>query len=275
MKKIILSLLASGLIFTAYSQSAPGKWMIKKVGISLGHDMDMIKDMDADFMIGTGINTENSVFLNRDFPAQDLYGGFCENPHIRGFVTLGLPGEDRFNVEFDVNAIFNRWDGLYYWDHNGSYDHLSINSESNEVNLGMTINRQLNVTRWFNIYGGVGTNAGYAFGQDLYIYGSGTAQADNNLDRSTSDIWMADPYMESLQESYDVTDAFTQRLFATTGFGIELFRRVELGLHFTRGIGYRKHFGSAAKTVNLHSAALRANWLLGSTKCCTKKVVSY
>jgi len=246
--------------------------MIKKVGISLGQDMDMVKNMDADFMIGTGKNTENSAFLNRNFPAQDLYGGFCENPHIRGFVTLGIPGEDRFNVEFDVNAIFNRWDGLSYWDeYSNGYDYLSINAESHEIDLGMTINRQLNITRWFNIYGGVGTNAGYAFGDELYIYGSGTNQVDANLERNTSDIWMEDPRMTDILETYEVSDAFTQRVFATTGVGVELFKRIELGLHFTRGIGYRKHFGSNATTVNLHSVAVRANWLFNNSKCCIPK----
>ena len=273
MKKYILSLLACGLIFSAYSQSAPGKWMIKKVGVSFGQDQDMLRNIDADYIIGIGKDTENSQFLNRDFAPRDLYRAYCENPNVRAFVTLGIPGNDRFNIEFDANAIFNRYDGVYYSDYTGNYDYLNIGTTSSEVNLGVTINRQLNVTRWFNLYGGVGSNMGYTFGSSLYVNGSGIQQVNANLDRSTTDVWTQSVDYGYASENYDVNDAFSQRVFATAGFGIELFRRIELGYHLTGGVGHRTHFGSASKFSRLLSTSFRVNWLFGNSKCCKPKML--
>jgi len=279
MKKYILSLLATGLIFTAYSQSAPGKWMIKKVGISLGQDMDMIQNMDAEFMINSGKGTESSVFRDANFDPRFLEGGFCENPHIRAMVTLGLPGEDRFNVDMGVNAIFNRWDGLYYSNNNqiegsefAGFENLNISSMSNEVNFELTLNRQISIERWLTLYSGLGMNSGYAFGGELYLRGATQETMDQNLNRSVGQVWSNFNTSDRHYETYQQRDAFTQRAYATAGIGITFLRRLELGVHLTRGVGYRKHFGSGVKMVNLHSGAFRANWRLGKTKrCCIPK----
>jgi len=263
--------------------------MIKKVGVSFGHDRDMIKNMDADFMINSGRNTENSPFRNMNLGTEELEGGFCENPHIRAIVTLGLKGEDRFNLDLGVNAIFNRWDGLYfsdwtrgsgnYWGYGGN-EYISISSQSNEINFEATLNRKIKLYRersYFtifpkiNLYGGVGTNIGYAFGSQLYINGATRDQVDENLDRNTQEIFTEDATYTSSYEYYQQRDAITQRAFATAGASIVFFKRLELGVFLSRGIGYRNHFGSGIKMVNLHSGTLRANWIIGKNKCCVPK----
>jgi len=279
MKKSVLLFLSFFMVMFLYAQSPPGKWMIKKVGVSLGQDMDMINGLDYQYLLSTSDGGMQSRYGDLQFPEQDLYGGVCENPYVRAYMTLGIPGLDKFNFDVAAVGIFNRFDGLYYYNEKTG-GNLDVQSQTNEVSLEAELARQLNVARWFKLYGGLGTNIGYNFGGTLSVveYEMETGEPQDyyyaqNSERSAMEVFGGEVMTrEDNTEITDfkVNDGISQRVFATMGFGFVMGQRIELGAFFRRGIGYRNIFGAESKKINLHSAGLRLNYLFGS-KCCLAK----
>jgi len=125
------------------------------------------------------------------------------------------------------------------------------------------ITHELPILPWFKFYGGLGTNIGYTLNGHMTINGHiDQNEVDNNLERSTSDIFNGNYDREYSYETYDMKNAISQRIFAEVGTGITLFRRLETGFFVRRGVGYRGYFGYGARGVQLYSGGLRMNWII-------------
>jgi len=192
----------------AFTFQADAQMKVKKFGISLGQDWDM-----------------------------------CENPNLR--VSLVLEPQRWSNVELHTSGvfIFNRVDEVYMQDYdNKGYSYADISMYSNEIGLEGVLLKKVPVFGWkaLNLYGGIGTNAGYQFGNELYAQAS---QAQYEPDRTGS-------------------NGISARVFGQAGIGVTFFRRVELGLEGRYGAGFRHYFGTDTDFSNLHSVAVNLKYVL-------------
>ena len=205
-------------------------------------------------------------FADLDFSQSDAYSSICENPHIR--LSLVLEPSTMRNTELHTSivGIFNRTDAISYYD-NGSYynsgRYLSFTSYGHEVAFETSLLKSANLFKTFYLYGGLGTNLGYTFGNELHINGSDT--------RTVRDIGLAEAeaFVSELSSDenyhynfYDQSDGISQRAFAQVGASIVFFRRLEIGLEGRFGLGYRAHFNGPMARTNLRSLGATAKWVL-------------
>ena len=273
MKKLLSLSFAMCLAMSAFSQSVPSKWAVKKFGISLGYDEDMIKDLEYSYILSTAKGLEDSQYADMDYAPTDMYGGVCENPNLRLDVTLGVPGMKNMDLNLAFLGVFNRYDGVYYnnydyqsndFDWDNDLEYMSINSYGSELGLEVSMVKNLNFLRIFNIHGGLGTNVGYAIGHEVNIDGMNQGTVLQDMDRPLDRIVMGQNNVdEYYYDTFDGKDGISQRAFVTAGMGITFFKRVELGLDYRGGIGYRKTFGTdSTKMTKLNGVSLYAKWVL-------------
>ena len=263
MKQLFFLVAFSSIAALGYAQETQGKMFIKKIGISTGFDQDRINDMDPDFFLGTAIGTEGSEFDASDFSPGTLYGGVCENPYLRAYVTLGFRNQPNTLLDLSLVSVFNRYDALYYSRTDSDlFDYYSLNSWGDELMVEGTINRQVNVAKWLKLYGGLGANTGITYNGNMHINGHESGNSvDQNIDRTSNDIFNGRINEDYVYENYNTRNAFSQRIFGEVGLGIVWFKRVETGFFLKRGIGYRNYVGYGTRGVNLLSSGLRLNWI--------------
>ncbi len=270
MKNVLLVAVATLLSCSLFSQNlpVPTKWKIKKLGVSFGTDLDMIRGIDFDYMMQTAKGVDQSRFNNVVFQ-EDMVAGVCENPNIRLMAALEVPGLKNVELNFALNGVFNRYDGVFYHAdevqyaiNNNEFEYVSVNTMTTELGLESSITRRFSVLNFLNFYVGVGTNLGYTFSGDMTINGNQWKTLQQNLNRPNTDIVSGNTYSDYVFESYDAKDAFHQRAFTHLGFGILLFKRLELGIDSRCGIGYRAVIDAPTKKTNLNSIALSARWVL-------------
>ena len=270
MKNLLLLILAILLTTPLFSQNLPipTKWKIKKIGISLGVETDMISNLDGNYLINIGKNV--SATLPDGTILNDMYGGVCENPHLRITLALEVPNLKNTELQVGLNAFFNRYDGAYYYGENffnpelGHYesDYISVDLFSHELGLEGALVKRLNIGNFLNLYGGVGTNLGYSIGDELNISGSNLQAVDKNIDRSNADIFTGTTYHDDNYHSFEAKDAFHQRVFIQAGVGFVLFKRVELGIDYRSGLGYKATFNGPTKGTRLNSIGVNTKWIL-------------
>ena len=93
-------------------------------------------------------------------------------------------------------------------------------------------------------------------GENLVVGNSGTIMAPDDpfVTTTSNQIYYFDDY-------YDIKNGLHQRAFLQGGFGITLFRRIEVGADFRYGLGYRL-IGGEAKSTKLKSTAFTIKWVL-------------
>lgn len=241
----------------AFTFQADAQMKVKKFGISLGQDWDMLPGLSKDMLLsktdGSMAGNLSSLF---DLDNSEQYSGTCENPNLR--VSLVLEPQRWSNVELHTSGvfIFNRVDEVYMQDYdNKGYSYADISMYSNEIGLEGVLLKKVPVFGWkaLNLYGGIGTNAGYQFGNELYAQAS---QAQYEPDRTGS--------TRDTQEVYETTisNGISARVFGQAGIGVTFFRRVELGLEGRYGAGFRHYFGTDTDFSNLHSVAVNLKYVL-------------
>lgn len=276
MKNVLLVAFATLLSYSLFSQNLPipTKWKVKKIGVSLGVDQDMIKNIDYHYMIKTTHNRNLHRFQNLEINEEDYYAGVCENPQFRIMVALEVPGLKNTELNVGIQGVFGRYDGVYYnnYDHNGDpkpdgYEYLSVTSMTSELGFESSITKRVSLG-FLNLYGGAGTNLGYSFGGYMNVSGhQNISTVEKDLNRSITDIatqttYETSSYDEVFNSGMEVKDAFHQRVFAQLGIGVLIRKRLEIGVDYRRGIGYRAVFDAPTKTTQLHSASVFARWVL-------------
>ncbi len=259
----VMAFLVTGSMM-AQDLAIPTMWKVRKIGITMGGEVDMLGSMNNEYLLSTAKGTENSAFNTGAESAKDLdfYGGVCENPHIRLTAALEMPGIR--NAELNVSAIgvFNRMDGAYY--HNRVDDtYISYTALSNEIALEAQFDKRFPVlNNKVNLYTGAGTNIGLNTGGRLSIDGTTREQADTGMERAFNDIVAGNYEYVSNFEQYELKDGISQRVFAHVGIGVILFKKFELGFDYRHGIGYRAIGGADTKKTTLQSAGLSFKYIL-------------
>lgn len=262
MKKLMLFI---ALISFTCTFHADAQMKVKKFGIALGQDWDMLPGLSAESLLAK----TNESLSDEITPLFDLSNGYqyssaCDNPNIR----LSLVLEPQFcnNIELHTSGvfIFNRMDAVYLYDNSDrGYRNLSIISHGNEIDLEGVLIKKVPVLgflnwKFMNLYGGIGANAGYQFGNYLSVWGSDGEYSTGRWGNARDSNYIG--------ESTNVNDGISARVFAQAGFGITIMRRIELGLEGRYGAGFRHYFATDTDFTNLHSVAFTMKYVLGAKK---------
>ncbi len=262
MKKLLLFIALISFMGTFH---ADAQMKVKKFGIALGQDWDMLPGLSTE----TLLSKTNESFSEDITPYFDLSNGFqyssaCDNPNIR--LTLVFQPEFCSNVELQTSGvfIFDRMDAVYLYDNSDrGYRNLSVISHGNEIDLEGVLIKKVPVLgflnlKFLNLYGGIGANAGYQFGNYLSVWGSDSEYSTGR--------WGNARESNHISENNNINDGISARVFAQAGFGITILRRVELGLEGRYGAGLRHYFATDTDFTNLHSIAFTAKYVLGKHK---------
>ncbi len=238
---------------------------VSKINFSLGNDFDRINGLNYEYFTKQIPGSESSKFQGFDFEDRDMEGGVCENPHYR--LGLSLEHSKFKNFELQTNMVYmpNRVDAVSY--NNNYFDwndaqYLNFYSTQNELALEASLLYKVPVLKAFHLYGGIGTNVGFTFGNTLCIDASPGLIIDEITPRNVNEILddvqnNQNPYMEC----FEPNSTFNQRLFAQVGFGATLFKRVELSLMIRRGVGYRAQADNSVQATHLISSSIGASYL--------------
>lgn len=271
MKKLIL-FVAFGCFFTTLQAQSKtlGPFLIKKIDVVAGNEQDMLNDMGADYFMNQ-IEDPNFSLSGMNLEDRDIISGVCENPHWRFGLTLAVPGKSGLEWRNAVVWMPNRIDAVTYrtedYSNNGDYwsyadgDYVNFSQTQSEIALESALTLNLIHIGPFNLYGGVGSNAGFTYDNRLYVHGSQEVREDIDAGnaRDLFDTSASDGYFN---ESYETKTNFNHRVFLQGGASVVLFRRVELGMELRRGVGYRVVEGAPTAFTNLMSAGFSARLLL-------------
>ena len=269
MKKLILFLSAFVFVLSLHGQALQlisPTWKIKRVSISAGSDLDMLHGMDYQYFLDGVRGPLNNDYSGLPLEEQYVSGMTCENPHLRISLHILPPGMKNTELQVSLLGIAGRIDAITYatpdtdWS-NPEYQSATFDVTTNEIALEASLLKRLPVGKGLNFYAGGGTNLGATFGNSLSIWGQNLSLNNDQLGfrEGTEDEF---PEVRYINEHYDYNSGISQRLFAQAGFGFIILKRLELGMDFRYGIGYRKIANSALKSTNLHSVGLRASWVL-------------
>ena len=224
-------------------------WQIKKAGIHLGMDMDMLNQgLNHEYFLSMSKEQTNSDFESMSFSNDnDMYSMVCENPNIRLEMSLVSPYFKNTEWRFALNTIINRIDAISYYnsDGYGNSDYLNFNSYGNELSLESVLLKSVPFMKFFEVHGGVGTNIGYSFGNSLDIYGSSSNYTANQLNfNNLNEVsnTVSSPSYEYFSEYYQLNNGINQRAFLQIGASVTVYNKIELGFDIRRGYGYRGHY---------------------------------
>ena len=82
------------------------------------------------------------------------------------------------------------------------------------------------------------------------------------MNRSNSDIISGNTFSNTGYDIYEAKDAFHQRGFLQAGVGILFLKRLELGMEYRGGFGYKVLLFGTPKITRLQSFGLTAKWVL-------------
>ncbi len=258
MKKTFL---LAALCTFAFVFQADAQMNIKKFGISLGQDWDMLPGLSAE-TIAKKTNGRLSQDLESffDLSNSSQYSSACDNPNVR--LSLVFEPSRWKNVELHTSGvfIFNRMDAVYLYDNdNYGYSDLNIILYGNEIGAEAVLLRKVPLFGFFNqkswnLYGGIGSNVGYQFGNYVSIRGH-NSRLEPGRQGNFRDATHISDYT-------DVTNGVSTRVFAQAGLGITYFNRIELGLEARYGAGLRHNFSTNTDFTNLHSIAVNMKYIL-------------
>jgi len=268
MKKLIL-LGAFACFFTSIQAQTKtlGPFLVKKIDVVAGNEQDRLNDMGADYFMNQ-IKNPNFTLRNVEMSDQDIVSGVCENPHWRFGVTLVAPGLKALEWRNAIVWMPNRIDAVTYrtgdddyWNNYQDSEYVNFSQTQSEIALESALSLNLIHLGPFNLYGGVGSNAGFSYDNTIYVSGSNVVREDINAGNA-SDVFNDSGAEGFYNESYETKTNFNHRVFVQGGASVVLFRRVELGLELRRGVGYRVVGSAPTAFTNLMSAGFSARLLL-------------
>ncbi|MEO0733255.1 MAG: hypothetical protein AAFZ52_10500 [Bacteroidota bacterium] len=255
-------LLACGLTFTTTSLCAQrahiGGFQLKKFGVSIGQDQDMLGDMSAAYFLSTARSGSlQNDYSQLDMLPSDTYSMICENPHLRANLTW--EHQKITNLELGTNLVLitGRIDAMQFRSEDFQ-NWLSIDQFSNEIVLEPTLGWRMGRGA-FHLTGIIGGNLGYHWG-DMSMWGN-TNVCESNVVRFRSAEASACP-QQSIYDYSPTTSGLATRVFAEAKASFQIARRLEMGVHVRRGTGLRFAAGAATQRTTLHSGGLSMAWVL-------------
>ncbi|MEL6132269.1 MAG: hypothetical protein AAFR59_02770 [Bacteroidota bacterium] len=274
MRKICFTLLLSLLTFGLQAQGLFKTWSVKSVGVSFGVEQDRIDDFGGETLLEMVGQEQILTELDINLDNAQKYSGICENPHIHLQAIVAPAKWQNTEIHTSLMGIFGRVDAVTYFSNefpNSWNNYVTLNSWSNEVGLSLALIQRKRLGA-FSIYGGVGTNLGLSFANDLSIYVDRTLTAQDLSFANTGfgdfpqgeDFVFEEEYTELsfVNNYYPLGGGISQRIYLQTGASLTILKRVELGFEGRYGKGYRKHFeGDFTSTTN-NAWGIFARWNL-------------
>ncbi len=221
------------------------------VGITLGGDIEMPHNLDHKYLLSTasGVDFDASEL---PFSEGELVSMECDNGTFRFSMSFVPVGKQNTEIQLSLLSIDGRIDkARYELEEEGHF--AEVSAVNKEIALeGVYLFRE-QVSKTFSFNGGIGTNMGYSHSGEVNIKGYFLSEAISDNPSSA----------EEIDITFRQKDSFNQRLFIQGGVGIRFLRRMEFGLNFRKGIGYRASFGGPTKFTTLkRSIGLSLNYSL-------------
>ena len=265
MKNLTLFIAATLITTFLYSQSSTKTpaWKIKKFGLSMGEDMDMLRNMDQNFFLDMIAGDGIPAYSGYTTSYKDVYSSICENPHLRAELVLEPSRWKNTEVRMGLLGIFDRIDAMTFMkdaEDGSSTNYVNFSAVGHEVGLELSLLKYAELMNAFRFYGGVGSHLAYSFGNTLSISQS-SYQTVDDLSFWESEFIPEDGYEDTF-EYYDLKNGIHQRLFLQGGVSVTVFKRVEWGLMYRMGLGYRQPMGTSMRFTTLQSASMMLNYVL-------------
>jgi len=241
---------------------------VKKIGIDISFDMDMVQNLSANSMLAKASPAFNEAFAGMHTDDDEKFSGICENPNLKINVVLEPTFFKNTEIHTNLNLIWNRWDGVGYYTskQNANDEYYYLDMIGDEVNLEAVILKRTGA-KWFHLYGGLGVNSGFHFNNKLYAYGF---QGNNpeQVDRTLTEMFnpangtithSEEGMMFDFEES--LSNGTSTRIFVQGGMGVEFFKRVELGINARYGYGIRTFNKGSNDYVNLISGGISLKYI--------------
>ena len=261
MRPTISFLFLLSLVFAA-TTNVQAQFRLKQVGATMGMDQDRLGALNGKYLIDAGRQDElNYDYSEMDLEPEDAYSWVCENPHIRLTTTWENPRLKNVEVGMNLLVITGRIDQMSYrGEYTGlnQYTNLFISQVSNELAAEMTLGYRLQGSRVFNLVGTIGANTGYHWGT---VDMSGNVPVcDNNKVVWRGSDTQAPCDISQISENVRADGGISVRAFAGLRASFTISERLELGIDFRRGIGFRTVGEADTQVTNLHSAGISAGW---------------
>lgn len=210
-------------------------WQVARFGIAAGGDIDMPVNLNHHYLLKTahdvGFDDSSLPFSSGEMTRMD-----CDNGTFRIGLSISPLGKPNTEILFSVLDISGRIDMVHYemgTEGSSDYQWLEVNAENKETALEVAYLLRSQSGKSWNWYGGLGTNFGVSHSGKVHVKGF-------LLDNTITD----DPAAgQEFDLTYNQRESFNQRLFLQAGVGFKFLRKMEFGLEFRKGLGYRASFG--------------------------------
>ncbi len=219
----------------AQLETTAPNWQVARFGIAAGGDIDMPHRLDHQYLLRTGRDVD---FDHSDLPFSkgEMTRMNCDNGTFRiglSFSPLRSPGTE---VQVSLLDISGRIDMVHYelgTKGAADYQWLEVNAENKETAVEVVYLKRDQATKVLSFHAGLGTNIGYSHSGKVHVKGFllDDAVADNPATGQEFDL------------TYNQWEGINQRLFLQAGMGIRFLKKMEFGLEFRKGLGYRASFG--------------------------------
>ncbi len=238
------------IIFFFCVQMQAQSWSAARLGISVGGDIEVPYLLDHKYLLSTasGVDFDASEL---PFSEGELVSMACDNSTLRLSLSFIPAGKQKTEFQFSLLSIDARIDKVRYEMDEGQF--AEVSAVNKEIALeGVYLFRE-QVSKTFSFHGGIGTNMGYSHSGEVSVKGYFLSEAITDNPSSAEDIDL----------TFRQKDSFNQRIFLQGGMGIRFLKRMEFGLNFRRGIGYRASFGGPVKFTTLkRSISFSLNYAL-------------
>jgi hypothetical protein len=227
------------LVFCFVSQIFAQAPSTSAVSISGGGDIEMPFGLDHSYLSRTAENSDIDV-SHLPFDEGKLTRMDCDNGTSRLTFAISPKGSSTTEFQFSLLAIDGRIDMVRY-NLPEENQYLEVSAENEEVALEGVFLKKDQVNRTFVFYYGAGTNIGYSHAGKVTVKGY------------LSDMQLTDDpnVAQEIEYIFDQKDGLNQRIFAQAGMGIRFLKRMEFGLNFRKGFGYRASFGGPFRMTRL------------------------
>lgn len=266
MKK--LALLSFSLLLTVglFAQKTfdIGSFTVKKINFSLGYETDMVNGLDYNYFVNKLPSSEKAALSTLNFAPGDLYGGICENPSLNLGLTLTHPALKNFEWHNMFSYKANRVDAVTYYNNTGwDGDYISFDNRHTEIGFESALLYKVSAANFLNLYGGLGTNLGFTTGNETCIFTSLDLTALDINFRNIDDInnMVTSEDYGYYSTCFNTGTEFNQRMFLQFGASLQFFNKIEFGVDYKYGYGYRTDVNSLTGT-NLSSYNVSLRYIL-------------
>ena len=251
--------------FGQLTAEKPKKWTRSHMTSTLGGHVDRYKNMDLEFLQGR-INDDQygGSDLSNYRKNDNIYNtsGGMWNVNLQ-FTKATDPNEPRHyeQLEFGMSLHFGR-EVMIDYDMEDPYGFCSTNSLNycastitfcdmqNELNVSGIYKSGVHINKRFNMYMGMGASLGTTFESAMWIF---------QTQYSTSNQYFGDMTGD---ESYDMSEIVTGRLFVPFGVEIIFLKRCKFISEFRYGVGFATSAGHGTFANTNSSMSFGFGWTI-------------